>query len=483
MAYKNISNPLNIVVYLIGILLLSYTGYRSYALSFTHDESYSFIHYVHSSVLDILTYNLDPIIANSHPLNTLSMKWMGALFGNSEFILRFHSFIAHFIYLIFTYLILKESQSKVIILFGFIILNCNPYLLDFFSLARGYALSISFMIMSIYYFIKYNHNSNKKHMYVSLLTSILGVLANFSLISYAISLIFVFELVFIIKKENRRSIILNNISLGLSFFALVLIYVGPIKVLIDHHELNFGGSFGLWDDTVMSSIAAYTYSSPFSDVTTLFLKYLVIFTSIVSLIVLFIQFKTKIISGFSYISILLILILISNVLQHLLFQGSYFKERFALFLVPLFFFSLINSVQFLSQNKNRIIQYFSIGSISLVMFCSFFVFLTAANLNYCYSWKYDADTKRMLEVLSKEKQNHQKIKLGITWLFEPTINFYKETKSLDWLNHATRDGLNGDYDFYYVESNDLNSFDKTNKILIKDYLISGSTLFKKVKEY
>ena len=254
MKYKLSFTPINIFILLSGLLMLIYTAYRAYALSFTHDESFSFNHYVNSSVSDIFTYNLSPVIANSHILNTLSMKWLGAIFGNSEFVLRFHSVLAHVLYLIFTYLILKETQSKFILIFGFIVLNCNPYLLDFFSLARGYALSISFMVISCYYlitFIKYKKTSSLN---ISLIMSILAVLANFSLISFSAALIIVFELIFILSKEKLSAVIKKNIPILLTAIILFLIYKGPIKVLIDNNELNFGGNSGLWFDTVISSI-------------------------------------------------------------------------------------------------------------------------------------------------------------------------------------------------------------------------------------
>jgi uncharacterized membrane protein len=477
MKYKLLPTPINSVLLLSGIIMLFYTAYRAYSLSFTHDESYSFNHYVNSSVIDIFTYNLNPIIANSHILNTLSMKWFSSMFGNSEFVLRFHSVLAHILYLIFTYLILKETQSKFILIFGFIILNCNPYLLDFFSFARGYAISISLMVISCYYLIMFIKHKKNSSLSTSLLISVLAVLGNFSLISFSASLIIVFELFFILSKENLKSIVKKNIPIILTAIALFLIYKGPIKVLINHNELNFGGNSGLWFDTVISSISCYLYFSPYFDTYIYFLRFLVVFVSIASIIILNTQFTTKSLNGFSYITIILFIILFASILQHLFLNTSYFKERFALFLVPLFFFALLNVITFL-VNQTKWIKNTSYILAFLIISCSLSILYSSVNIKYSQAWRYDCNTKEMLEDLSKENTN---IKLGITWLFEPAINFYRETNSLTWLQSVNRDGLPGDYDYYYVEANDLNSFDKSNKLLIKNYPESGATLYKKIK--
>lgn len=478
MKLKTLYNPINLGLLIAGVFLLVYTGYRCFILSFTHDESFSFIHYVNSSVSDIISYNLNPIIANSHTLNTLSMKWLGGLFGYSEFVLRFHSFLAHIIYLIFTYLILKEFNSKFMLIFGFLILNCNPYLLDFFSLARGYALSISLMIASIYFFIKYMKYENNNSMYLSLLISILSVLANFSLISFSVALIVVFELFILLKKDSIKTLLLKSIPVTLTAAVLFLIYNGPIKVLVNHNQLSFGGQSGLWADTVMSSIYCYLYNSSYSDSFIVFLRFLVVFVSIVSIIILYKQFNSKSLNSFSYISLVFFIILLLNIFQHLFLKGSYFVERFALFIVPLFFFSLLHIVNYLiNQNKSLIIVSYIISSLTTISALT--ILFSSINTTHCYTWQYDASSKNMLQDLSKERIDGEKIKLGITWLFEPTINFYRETAHLSWLEPVNRDGLTGDYDYFYVESNDLNSFDTTNRTLLKTYPISGATLFKK----
>ena len=64
------------------------------------------------------------------------------------------------------------------------------------------------------------------------------------------------------------------------------------------------------------------------------------------------------------------------------------------------------------------------------------------------------DTKNAIRELTtyhiKAEPQKNNIKLGISWLFEPTINFYRKTWHLDWLLPVDRNGPELSDDYYYV---------------------------------
>ena len=78
----------------------------------------------------------------------------------------------------------------------------------------------------------------------------------------------------------------------------------------------------------------------------------------------------------------------------------------------------------------------------------------------------------MLEILETDYKTHAKpgaqISLGISWIFEPTINFYRQTRKLDWLKEVNRDGYTGSYDYYYVEKDSV-FIDTTKKVVVKSF--------------
>src|SRR5665213_1523943 len=153
------SKTINITLWVIGILLFAYTISRAFLLSFTRDESFTYLEYVRKGILVLSHYNTTS--ANNHLLNTWLMELSSKIFGISEFSLRLPNVLAHTLFLIYSAKLVAKLNSNLLIIGSFLILNLNPFLLDFFSLARGYGLSIALMMASLYYayiFIAENRN-------------------------------------------------------------------------------------------------------------------------------------------------------------------------------------------------------------------------------------------------------------------------------------------------------------------------------------
>jgi hypothetical protein len=464
-----------------AFLLLLYSVYRSYSLSFTHDESYSFINIIHGSFYQVVSNDSYWISANNHIFNSLCMKYAEILFGPTEFNLRLHSIIAHVLYLLFTFLIVKEIKPTRLQIVCFIVLNFNPYLLDFFSLARGYALSIAFMTMSVYFFIQFTKKESILSVSICLLAALLATLANFSLITFTVSIIILFECFMIMKRYSLKEFLLKNVPIVISTLCLYSLYRWPITQLINHGQLFFGGEEGLWSDTVISSIEVYLYHSTNFDFFKLCLKFFIITIVILHICMFYKRIKEKNIQALDYVFIIMILILSINYTQHFFMNTSYFKERFAMFLVPLFFISSINCFIFLYEINFGLKIVSSVFALAIALIAGS-VCKDSLNLSYTYNWLYDANTKEMLNDLSLSKAEYNApVKLGITWLFEPSINFYIETKKIQGLLPVNRDGVKGEYDFYYVDKDELPSFDKSDKIILKSYKTAGSALFRKIK--
>ena len=198
---------------------------------------------------------------------------------------------------------------------------------------------------------------------------------------------------------------------------------------------------------------------------------------------LFDLFKKKFLIRDSKLSIFLCLLLLpvlSIIMQHQILGSEYPSIRLTLFFVPLLGFSII---AFYIHYKNRVIKYFSLFIISLLAFLLAFHTLNSMQFKYASEWKYDADTKEMTNILKNEVLKNcpgKQVKLGINWIFEPTINFYRITKDYDWLQQVTRDGLTGDYDYYYILKENLPEI--KNVEILKEFKTSNTLLLKKVEK-
>lgn len=458
---------------LISIALLCYTVMRAFNLSFTHDESFTYLYSSHNSFMEIISNRTTLISANNHILNTLFMKLFDNTIGSSEIALRLQSILAHIVYLVFTFLLLKNFKSQLLIVMGFILLNTNPYLLEFFALARGYALAISFMFISIYFFLLYSRDEKNKQLIYCMVSAALAVLSNFALLNYFAAIILIHQVVIYFKYKDLKVSFSKSKIVLITIVALGLICYEPLRKLIRFSTIDFGGNTGIWEDTVASQVSTFLYDQPYAhsvfQIIDGFIFISVLACSIIFLIKLIRGTRSEEDKNGLIIFSVLLFILFFNALQHYLLGSPYIVERFALFISPLYILSLIYLLNVFSESGRalKICGNFLVTGLTAGIL---FHFSRCANISYATNWRYDASTKEMIADLIKEKESSgkQKVKLGITWLFEPGINFYRETKKLDWLEKVNRKGVSGEFDYYYITPSDRNSISGSKKI-IKEY--------------
>lgn len=176
--------PLRYIGY---ILLFIYIIIRASSMSFTTDESVSF-----SIISEASSRWLNT--ANHHLLNTWLMSLCSSVFGNSELSLRLPNVLAFLIYAFYFDRILNLLDFPITSLnrlLGFSLLFLNNYVLDFFSLARGYGLSLGFMSASLYYFIRNDgqagHLLQIKNYILATFFAGLAICSNLSMLNYYIA--------------------------------------------------------------------------------------------------------------------------------------------------------------------------------------------------------------------------------------------------------------------------------------------------------
>lgn len=163
-----------------------------------------------SSFRDIILYK-HPIL-NNHILNSLLMKIFNTLSGNSELVLRLPNYFGFLLFFIAIWKVFKDIGKKFFLIFGILFLISNLYLLDFFSLARGYGLGVGLSMMSFALLYRYflTKRSNKLLLWLVLAFSALSVYANFSFTSFHLTVCLIL-LALIIKR-------IANKAMGLDYF-------------------------------------------------------------------------------------------------------------------------------------------------------------------------------------------------------------------------------------------------------------------------
>ncbi|WP_321286868.1 hypothetical protein [uncultured Sunxiuqinia sp.] len=411
------------------------------------------------------------------------MKYTEAILGTSEFTLRLPNIIAFVLYLTFVFLLLKK-ESIVLIIPLFILITFNPFLMDFFGLARGYGLSICLMIISIYYLIRSfsSDSNNTKSLIIFNFTALLASLANFTLINFYFASFITYNLIWAInyhlddnlRRYTNTFIRLNRINL-ISIFLSCIILFEPIRRLAKYNTLNYGGDTIL--DTLKSQIYNTFYNVPVTGTMRDFLTYFILLSLFFNFFITAKKLISKnksffsIFQGLTIINLITIIVLLETIVQHYLFNYDYLKDRFALFIYPLVTLNIAYSIIYIYKLKSRI---------SLVIVCYSGAILLTINLSnnlnfYSYKdWKFDANSKKMLIELEKYTRDTnitQPISLGVDWIFEPTINFYRKTKRLDWIKPVSREKSNSENDFVYILANNANEVEE--KIVYSEDLIGS----------
>ena len=434
------------------LLVFLYVFSRSVLVGFTHDESLTYT---------ILTGNESQLFtANNHWLNTILMKVCSLILGYSEWSLRLPNVLA---FLLYAYSIIQILQLLKLhfltIWLAIFVFFLNPFMLDFFALARGYGLGMGFLTFAFYQGFRFFYLDQKtSNLILFLLSSITCIYANYAFFTPILALELSFFLLFL------------KLHLGLwkkmtiAYFIEICLLIPAtrnIQYLSKLNELYAGGENSVFQDT-LKSIFHGSYETSWFDFTFLGIW---IYTTIA----IFSFFKIKTNSVKLIIIWSLILIVIPTVLN-LTIQMGFAKNRAAQYWILVGgFIAVFTFNEFIQSKENQIIRFPFIFVTSALLTINTIVFISHFNLHHSIIWKSDADVKTALQTIEKLNIKKGSKTLGISWTLEPSVNYYRETKSLNWLKPVNRDGISGVYDYYLFFDDDSNQLNQKNTIEIRRF--------------
>ena len=215
-------NKFPIYALTISITIFLIIVIRAATTEITWDESFTYITYVRNFTIKQFT-NIETNLANNHIINTIMIVVLDKIFNlpYNEFIIRLPNIIMSLIYFCGCYMISKDEKHRYLL---FSLLVLNYYVMDFFGLARGYGIAISFIIWMCYFYKKASkQNYDDKNIFISIIFGILACYANTSSI-VPLFTICVCYLIQIINKKDLICFIKRNI-LKIIPIALLLLYI------------------------------------------------------------------------------------------------------------------------------------------------------------------------------------------------------------------------------------------------------------------
>jgi hypothetical protein len=462
---------------LLSALLFIYIVLRAWLVPITIDEVITYREFVQDSWWHIITYY--HCSANNHLLNTLLMK-VFAIAGNSPFVLRLPNVLLFVLYLFYSWRLSALIPGKLQQICAFLLLNVNPFMLDFFALARGYGMALSLMMASLYHVMAaYRQKGNiARDINRVLLFGVLAMLANFSMLNYFLLLSALLLAIAVLKGNGSYGI--KYIS-GLAPHVAILAYISFIIFRLQKSgALYYGGTRGFFDDTLASLIRYGSYSLAHTAEEVRSVQYFVIaiiciaFAAAVWLVI-----KRQLHRyAFLWMPLYFITGLFAAIeLQHILFNSPFAIQRTGIYFIPLFALLLIGMAQTM---PGRIENIFFIAFAALGLA----VLFRSINTSYTMAWKEDASAPVVLTDLHKAYNSiKHPLQLQVFWIEYPALAYNEYRNKTDtWLactGQIVKDTSDIDHgaDFYYVPESVLPKLNWPVAIE-KSYASSGMLLLR-----
>jgi len=398
---------------LIGVIFFLYILIRAIRVGATFDEIMTLEGPVRLSFFGIFL-KFSPL-ANNHLLNTFLIKILFSLGNESLFIARLPNVLSFILYSYFGYKITVKNLSPILGLGCFVLLFCNPFLLDFFSLARGYGLSLAFLMGALYFGCEQLNSPSISRLSKSLVFVSLSVISVFSMIYCWVCLAALLSLAPCLKRDLKlfkQSLICVSI-IGIVLLGIIAI---PMMRLIDAHALVYGGNTSFYSDTLLSLTRYSLYH--FETTRT---AYLVLNSSLAILILAALASYTSKRNWVSLKTLFLAILacpIALIILSHHLAGVLYPINRVALFIYPL---SILCLAFFLNDLK----EYLR-GSIALCLVTISSVnFISNATSYKTALWSFESHTEEILDQVNAKARQEGKIKsLACTSVLYQSVDYY-----------------------------------------------------------
>ena len=438
-AMRRLSNRLLVPL---GLVALGVVVWRALAVSITHDEAFTYLHYGRLSWGEILLFKGLPL-ANNHVLNTLLLKLSSQWFGVTTFALRLPNLIFASFYFFYAALLAKKFTHPLSTVMAFVILCAQPYLFDFFALARGYGMALALLLGAIYHLYEYHHLQNGNHTYRTLIFAGLAAYANLTFLYAYLALVALLLMLAFAEGVNRREWLrLIRAELVVSLILGVLIYLPLTRIQGD----LTGGERGFWQDTVLSLTAKLGYHpQPWVELIWQLAMAILLVLGIVGTIYdLYIKHEVRRDQFYHVVLFWILLILLVSTGLHGLLGVPWLQGRMALVYVPLFLsLVLFMALRLIIPSAFNWVPKIAMSLIAVGLLVHF---VHKYSPRSTLDWNYDRSSKKIYQALAREqdrqpdsaRQSSGQAEVYTHWLYEPSLNFYRLSKKARWLDEIER---------------------------------------------
>jgi hypothetical protein len=444
--------------------VFAYATVRAIRIPIVHDEALSYFLFIAGRYPG----NLHPgIEANNHFLNSVLSAASRRLFGEGELPLRLPNLLSLPLFLASTARLALRQRTAALTVAAFLLLNASAFALEFFSLSRGYGLGLAFLASGVALLVGAFERGKSGTARAGLAFLCLG-LASLANLAFLLPLAAAVAAGAALEAWRRfarrgqgapalceRPSLLIPLILSLPFLIVLVPYAAGLS---RRGGFLMGGRRGLWSDTAISLLAVLRNLPPEEAARAPLLE--AVLAAVLLLLAAAVLVRPGRLSPLSLVPASLLALTAAGIeVAGRLLGARYPVERAALPLQFLFLAAVTGVAgDWIAERRSGWKQ--TSAAVFLSATLAVAAFAVAAGTTHTLLWRYDADTPRMLDDLDRARRERgfaRPVRLGITWLMEPSINYYRVCGRLDWLLPVTRRGLadrNPDFCYWTPKDDD-----------------------------
>lgn len=472
----------SVILLILSALIIAAFTYKAANASLTHDEAGTYLNFVDIR-FDLWPCHSAPgcwANASNHLLNTWLIRRAVDVFGVSELSIRLPNllFLALFMY-VCTVFFTRMSRHTLMAVAGLGMVCFNPYVLDFFALARGYGMGLGAMMISLILIWHFLRTHNIWSFAGAVASAAIAVFCNLIFAASTIAFFAALGICVARRSSSGRSSRFTGrwyimSAIAISCLALLAFYFArPVQYLSAEGEFLYGAATfsESWMEFMRDSLYGRAYLGRATVVIAGWISALLVIIAAGSMMLRHWS-DTKADAFPVFMSIFSVLLLASFILNHWIFDAWFPEGRKSIIYGPPLALTVWLWVRQLKLPQRWSISVFgAIGLLSVLH-------LTVAYDSTTYrEWWYDASTKDMVHRVADERPFlDSSVTLCTEWIFHPSSKFYISTEDLP-LILAPRDNIVRDTascDFYYVHPEHADRLSENYEVYVN---FNGRLLF------
>lgn len=424
--------------------LIVYIALRIIGVDITHDEAYSFHNIKKYWYAEFLC------TGNSHWLNSAAIALSSFLTFENNYQIRWLTFISAIVFIcaiLYWTGSLKGRYSK---LLAICLILLNPYVLDYFVLARGYALSMALESLSLMFFFYGFKQKSRKHISLSLAFACLSAISQYSFLFYLISFsVIYFYLIYFKSKDTLVKNLWFYLDAIVFLSSIVIIFLAVRFIGNCSNDYLGAGTYSL-KDSLISFYNCLVYGSFNGNIL------VVLLISVLSCLLLLLSLLWGIAkvrhqnASYYYLSVIVCFVLVGILIAKYFFIGVFPEGRSALFLFPLICMVFIYFLD--TVIKNVFFQNLLTLGLSIMLLANF---ILSFNLNGTYDYREQNQSKRIYAFV----ENIGAKEVGISGeLYGVYVNYYLLSKNFNF-NYIAKPVYTSNLINQKVDENYLRNFD------------------------